>query len=618
MSKLTYGQTPPQAHELAAISDPNVIARNLSLNKFKDKVFAHKIKIAILDNGFFGWEQEKGKNLPADTQYHAGPKIDADALPNTNPHGLFMARLVTLVMQKSQAKTDYELHLFNSFGYSKFADAVNTVIQDKFDIVLYSQVWEFGGNGDGKGFINVLVDKAVAAGVIWINAAGNFNQLTHVAPVDGKVEGNDEWVVFKDAHGKTSNGVKIICAVEKKDKCSLHLVLSWNSFKDDWQAGTDKDLDLFLFDSKGNLVGSSSRHQKLAGNTKDDPLASLIPREIIESNPAPSDKKDPNQTSDRQLGLLSPGIYNARVKISSKNFSASQDELRLTASGPGIAMLNPTPGETLLPPADNPGVIVAGANDDPHTGVSKKLNRPDVVFKSAVSLKDGHVAYASSNAAAFAAGLAALFIGTGTEKTHDAVLAALKTVTQKLEPVPIQPPQPKEQPKVGKPGNYPPPPTANTNPPAPGAKSPGATHAFNSTPPSQAPNMPNPQQQPGMAYRPGMPPMGPPGATPTVQPPPMPPTNCLQPAMLPVIYPQVRDLLFRGAAMGVLLPNGRFGIILAYAYPYPQLGPGDRLFMTPQGPLVIGPRQQQGILPVAFYEIISERVPVCENLGWAR
>lgn len=383
----------------------NDIVKDLKVSDFKGKTFTRKIKIAVIDNGFYGYEKELGKSLPQDTIYHAGAASDADKIDNRGLHGLFMAQMIHQLLVKSGAKTDVELHLFYAFGYTKFADAVKTVVNDKFDIVLYSQVWEYGGNGDGRGFINALVNEATEKGVIWINASGNFGQLTRIAPVDGKVEGADEWVHFKNPMT-----FKVECTVKKGELCGVRLVLSWNDFKDNADTGTDKDLDLFLLDSKKKVMLSSERHQKL---TKDlsDPLASMFPRELIETK-------------------LAPGTYSLKVKVKSKNFSASQDQLRITLSGEGVSMNNPSIGETLLPPADNSSVIVVGASDDLNSNRSDENGKPDIWLKSLIRMKDGSAPFSTSIAAAMAAGVSSLHLGTGTPADRLALLEKLKPISR--------------------------------------------------------------------------------------------------------------------------------------------------------------------------------------------
>lgn len=400
-------QPAEKAFIVPGITNLDRIAKDLKVSRFKSKTFGTRVKIAVLDNGFNGFESAKGKSLPESTVYHKGPESEADKIKTPSFHGLLMAQILVGVIEKSGAKLDYELHLFNTYGYTKFAGAVKTIIEEKFDLVLYSQVWEFGGNGDGKGYINTLVNQALDAGIIWINAAGNFGRLMRIAPVDGKVDGQDEWVLFNNAKGKTSDFAELECSGKKGDTCNLRLVAAWNDFKDQEGIGTDKDLDLILLDKKGKSIGSSERVQKLTKSDVTMPNDSLYPRELIETT-------------------IAPGSYKIKIKVKSKNFSASQDKVRLTVSGIGVFMKEVTEGETLLPPADNPGVIVVGAADDSQSSVSKSKAKPDVNIMSLVKLKDGSAPFASSNAAAMMAGIAALELGSGTAKNRETLTAELK------------------------------------------------------------------------------------------------------------------------------------------------------------------------------------------------
>ncbi len=393
------------------IKNNAVIARDLKVSEFENKKFRRRIKVAILDNGWTGYQSAIGKALPADTVYHSGKESAADEDKTDNFHGVVMAQILAGVIKESGAAANYELHLFNAVGYTKLNDAIETVINDKFDIVLYSQVWEFGGSGDGKGFINAAVTKATEAGIVWINAAGNFGRSTRKAPVDGKVEGQDEWVQFKDAKGKLESRAKIECKTTAPEQCTLKVLMAWNDFKDDTETGTDKDLDLYLVNASGEVKAQSEKVQRLAKDPTNNAV-SLLPREVIETK-------------------LDAGTYYIKAKVKSKNFSASQDELRITIFGNGVVLDNPTVDETLLPPADNANVIVIGASDDLQTSSSKALKKPDILLKSLVNLDNGSSPFGSSNAAAMAAGVSVLRLGTGTEKTREAVLAALKPLSRK-------------------------------------------------------------------------------------------------------------------------------------------------------------------------------------------
>lgn len=395
------------------ITNLDELVAPLKVSKFKNVKFKRKLKVAIIDNGFAGYESAMGVTLPRDTVAFSGKeRFPKDNNVGSSVHGLIMAQLFGEILRKSGVHSDYELHLFHSFGWTKFAQAIETIAAGNYDLVLYAQVWEYGGYGDGKGFVNAEVNKVLASGAVWVNAAGNFARSTRTTKVDGKVEGPDEFVHFS---GKNSKGVQLTCTPARgQQQCELRLALAWNDFKEDTLSGTDKDLDLVLYNSSGTAVAASVRKQRLgkgSGGEDLDKFDSAIPRELIEKV------------------MLDKGTYLARVKVISKNFSASQDQLRITSSsanGGVITMVDPTSGETILPPADNPAVIVVGASDDPDSSTSAKLSKPDVRIKSTVKLKDGSVIRASSPASAMAAAVVALHLGTMEEKTPGKVLEKLK------------------------------------------------------------------------------------------------------------------------------------------------------------------------------------------------
>ncbi len=518
------------------------MARPLKVSSFKNKKFAKTIKVAILDNGFNSYEKALGVSLPRGTKYHPGKESPADGISANSYHGLLMAQIFAQLIEKSGALADYELHLFNTFGYTKFADAVEKVIEGKFDLVLYSQVWEYGGNGDGKGFINALVNKAVAAGIVWVNAAGNFGRSTRIAKIDGKLEGRDEFVFFS---GKDSKGVKISCAPPKGTaKCPLRLVLSWNDFKEDAVTGTDKDLDLILTDNSDVRLAAGVKEQRLLED-KSIKNSSLFPREVIDAD-------------------IEPGTYFARVKLISKNFSASQDQLRVTASGTGVKMTAPTLGETLLPPADNAGVIVVGASDDQESSASKKWGKPDVRLQSAVQLKDGSSPRSSSTAAAMAAAVVALEIGTSeAEKTTEKVIEKLKKITQKVSQKVAASPAAAE--------------------PAPKAAS-------------------TPVVKPPVRARP----LGPAVRSTTKSAEPRESRNCLPRRSISSTNDYVRRMLSERGTVGVL-HRGRTAILVDYDFPKRfniVVRPGQRVFAGPDQMVVTRSRTQGQDLPVNHYEIV--------------
>lgn len=365
------------------------IQKALNVKAWQSKPLKKKIKVAVLDKGFYGYEKELGKGIPKDTQYIPGP-VEAPKDSKVE-HGLVMAQLVTSMMKTP------ELYLYNVYGYSNLKAAIEDLTAKDIDLVLYSEVWEFGGNRDGKGFINALVDKAVDKGVTWINAAGNFGLSSYVAKIESD---DDDWVKLPDQN----QSLKIQCNKKDEEKCQLRAVLSWNDFKDDPEVGSDKDLDFALTDDLLNVLESSSLKQT---SDKEEKKAgySSYPRETI-------------------IKEIGKGTYFLRVKNRSGNFD-SNDELMITVDGDGLSMPSHSRGKSVLNPADNSGVITVGALDSDRSSFNDKLKKPDLLAMSSVKTSVGEFR-GSSNSAALVAGAIGLVKSRAPQKDFEGIIEEAK------------------------------------------------------------------------------------------------------------------------------------------------------------------------------------------------
>ncbi|OQW50721.1 MAG: hypothetical protein A4S09_11230 [Proteobacteria bacterium SG_bin7] len=343
-----------------------------------------EVKIAILDNGFRGYENEISVTLPPSTKYHKGPLAPEG---EEESHGLVMAQLVTALMTNdfTTEKIPYSLHLLSAAGYTNLAAAVKTVVEEKYDVVLYAQTWEYGGNFDGRGFINTLVNKAIEKGdTLWINAAGNFGLNSFNFAIQFA---EDSWVHFPNK----GYALHVRCETNLAGRCPLRAVLSWSDFSDDVETGTEKDLDFYLQDESGKTVGKSELQQKkeISEKEKNQEQISKYPREVIEAD-------------------VKSGIYFLRVKAKTRNFS-SRDRLRVTVSGNGVSLLQRDIDESLPIPADNSRVVTVGASDSDISSRSKTLDKPDIFAPSRITIENYlQVQGTSMSAAIVAAGAAIL------------------------------------------------------------------------------------------------------------------------------------------------------------------------------------------------------------------
>lgn len=339
------------------------------------------LKIAVLDNGFQGFVPGKGL-LPETAELVEGAH-DAQA---PTPHGLGMAEIVWAMTGQSAAGPKF--YLVNSNGYSNLKDAVAFVIKQKVDIVLYAQVWPFGDNFDGQGFINKVVDQATSAGILWINAAGNFGSKIYNGSVQSQTA-PDGWLRF--------NGKDSLQFVNQLDANPVNVILSWTDWSDSESYNAVKDLDLYVYNSSGNLVGSS---------------------ELIQSGHAPPGDGTSSQLSSYSreeitLPSLDRGTYQIKVRRRSDNFTAS-DRFRvaLDVDNPtSIVFTDHTSGDEVMVPADNPSVFTVGENTATSSVGPTADGRAEPLATAAdatVSFTDGTQTRGSSNAAAILAGAAVL------------------------------------------------------------------------------------------------------------------------------------------------------------------------------------------------------------------
>jgi len=344
-------------------------------------IFGGKIKIAILDNGFAGLRKQLGHSLPPDLRVETAPKNKEQ----DTDHGTKMAQLVYAAATGKAnwtANTDGpELLLLNANGYSNFIHAIDQVIAKQVDVVLYSQVWEYGGNGDGEGFINAQVNRAISAGVTWVNAAGNFGMATYSQYV--RTDGAGQ-VILPYLQ-------KYIRVTTSEPVTDVKFVLSWNDFANDKDYRTPIDFDFKVYDDRGReVVGSNLIQDGLEHGNK--PGYTDHAREIM------------------KLPLPRGTFY---IAISTKNQMLSpHTRIKLTADGYGVRIIDGSRDQSLMVPADNPQVIAVGALDAAYSSelawYLQKRTKPDIWVESRVIMDDGMDVRGTSTAAAIFAGSLAL------------------------------------------------------------------------------------------------------------------------------------------------------------------------------------------------------------------
>jgi len=362
-----------------------------------------QIKIAVIDNGFLGYESGSGQ-LPASTElietydsdlikkYNLGNPEYHEKMAATE-HGLQMAEIIWAL--SGEKKEGPKFYLLNGNGITNFRRAVRFAIENRVDIILYSQNRECCGNFDGGGFVNQIVNDATAAGILWVNAAGNYG---------GRVFNAN---IVMDEEGLLYFGNRARLRIKSHvDDNPAQIILNYSAAWGSENQGTDKNIDMYLYDPKGNVVAKSE-------------LKQVLEKEKLESGETFLARERINYTFSRQ-----EGEYTLELRAKSGAFSGS-DRLRIVVlpqreplrlgnnSNPvdAVQLLDATPGYEIMVPADNPTVITVGdINNYSAKGPTiDGRQKPDFIMEqSAASFSNGNVSSGTSNAAAMFAGIAAV------------------------------------------------------------------------------------------------------------------------------------------------------------------------------------------------------------------
>ncbi len=225
----------------------DTIERKLNLNQFKDYPI-EQVKIAIIDKGFESVLEPvtaRDPNVPrviAQGALPAGTTLVEDYSPyfegcrmypvlEQDPHGGIMAQTVWAGLNNNPAGPQFFLL---SAKNSESLDCAERYAREiaGVHIILHSQSYPYDADFDGRGFINSIINRATAAKILWINAAGNYGGMVYNGPVP------------------ITKTFKIRATY---DRTPLSIYLAWSGASEDPNVGTDRDLDATLMQVKGKI-----------------------------------------------------------------------------------------------------------------------------------------------------------------------------------------------------------------------------------------------------------------------------------------------------------------------------------------------------------------------------
>ncbi len=382
----------------STLTNLNDIITKVGMAKLHQKGhFGQGVKIAIFDNGYTDLSFSLGTRLPPNLQIQPYVKNE----PADTIHGTKMAELAygvaTGSTRYSPSRPGPELLLYNTNGLTNFKHAINDAIVKGVDFILYAQIWEYGGNRDGHGFINQYVNRAINAGIIWINAAGNYGRSTHSGGISIR-EDSSVKLPYKD------DSVRLTVE-DSLEPFSVKITLGWNDFRDDMRYATTQDLDLIVKDKHNNVVASSRLKQDGVFRDVATEGVTAHAREVIKKR-------------------LAPGTYYLQVKANTRNFSPSS-KLWIAANGAEIEQEDAGDNDSIFMPAGNPKVIAVGAADVNYSSSRPDSSKPDMMSISQVHFSDGYSYGGTSAADAISVGALAAFASSRPNKLSNEELRSL-------------------------------------------------------------------------------------------------------------------------------------------------------------------------------------------------
>ncbi|HMM41178.1 MAG TPA: S8 family serine peptidase [Thermomicrobiales bacterium] len=212
------------------------------------------VKIGVIDLGFTGFSALIGSELPVPiTRCYEGIGLPTDEMSACEQGGVHGTAVTETLMDIAP---DASLYIANPQSLLDLHDAVDWMISQGVTIINHSVGWTWEGPGDGTspyadGAL-AAVDRAVAAGVTWINAAGNEGLSTWSGPwADADNDG-----VMEFTGNAERNAISALAGQE------IILQLRW---QDSW-TNAASDIDLYLVSSSGEILRASEKPQRgLAG-----------------------------------------------------------------------------------------------------------------------------------------------------------------------------------------------------------------------------------------------------------------------------------------------------------------------------------------------------------------
>jgi hypothetical protein len=197
------------------------------------------------------------------------------------------------------------------------------------DVVIYAQNSVFAGNGDGTGPIDAKLAPILRKlrNTVFVCSAGNYGRRSFSGNV---VTDNDSYLKFNiNDQWRKSLDIK----VERQSTATIELV--WDKVQDDPKIGTDRDLDLYVYDENNELYSYEERFTN--SRTKTVETKKITAKAERRQKVNPDFSKGEVQIAREKLTLdFKPnsknGFYHIYIRNHSNNFNEKLDQFRVVVT----------------------------------------------------------------------------------------------------------------------------------------------------------------------------------------------------------------------------------------------------------------------------------------------
>jgi hypothetical protein len=330
------------------------------------------IKIGIIDLQFSNYSTSIANGeLPANTTFTDYTGTGSGG----GNHGTNVAEIV------HDMAPGAELYLAKISSETQLQAAVNDMIANGVRVINHSVAWLGAAFYDGTGPLCDITNSAEAAGIIWVNAAGNYRDKHYL----GVFSDTDADLRHEFAAGQNYNTINLTAG------SSVTLVLNWDDYP-----STSTDYNLYLYDGNpdtgGTIVASSTNNQGNGPSSSPYPYENLV-----------------------YVAAVTGTHY---IVVTKKNSSTANDRLTLFSFESSFGVKNQA--SSLSQPADCASALAVGATNlsDSPEGFSSEGPTTDGRDKPEISAPDR-----------VATSLSPSFAGTSAASPHAAGAAALVLAT---------------------------------------------------------------------------------------------------------------------------------------------------------------------------------------------